>query len=158
MPYWKIKLGIIFAALLFAVPVVSAVEYEWKDGSGTTKSLADYKGKPVILHFWASWCPPCRSEMPEMQAWSKANKDVQIVIVSLDQDIEDAEAFLRSQGIDFPALRGDMAKAQGLGVRGLPTTLVIGGDSRIRKSHTGAVNWNNKIESEMILQAMMADS
>jgi len=154
MFYWKSKLTVLIAGLIISASPLFAVEYEWKDMSGAVKSLADYKGKPVVLHFWASWCPPCRTEMPTMEAWSKANSDVEMIIISLDRDIADAAAFLESKGIGFPALKGDMIKAGRLGVRGLPTTLVIGADSTIRKTRIGAVHWDQKAESEAILQAL----
>ena len=154
MTYWKSKLGMLMVGLMMFASPLFAVEFEWKDASGAVKTLADYKGKPVVLHFWASWCPPCRSEMPTMEAWSKANSDVEMIIVSLDRDITDAAAFLESKGIGFPALKGDMMKAQQLGVRGLPTTLVIGSDSEILKTRIGAIHWEDKSDSESILQAL----
>ncbi|MDT8376555.1 MAG: TlpA disulfide reductase family protein [Mariprofundaceae bacterium] len=158
MTYRKSKLGILIAGLIISASPLFAVEYEWKDTSGAVKSLADYKGKPVVLHFWATWCPPCRRELPEMDAWSKANSDVEVIVISLDRKIDAAAEFLESEGIGFPALKGDMAKAQRLGVRGLPTTLVIGPDSSIRKIRMGTVRWEDKTDSESILQALRSDS
>jgi thiol-disulfide isomerase/thioredoxin len=158
MAYWKSKLGILIAGLIISASPLFAVEYEWKDMSGAVKSLADYKGKPVVLHFWATWCQPCRRELPEMEAWSKANSDVEMIVVSLDRNIADAATFLESKGLSFPALKGDMIKAQRLGVRGLPTTLVIGADSSIRKIRIGAVHWEKKSDSDSILQALKSDS
>ena len=157
MSYWKSKLAIFVTCLVMSTSPLFAVEYEWTDIAGSVKSLADYKGKPVVLHFWASWCPPCRSEMPTMESWSKANSDVEMVIVSLDRDIADAIAFLESKGIGFPALKGDMIKAQRLGVRGLPTTLVIGADSTIIKTRIGALHWDEEVDSNSILQALKSD-
>ncbi|MFQ5335694.1 MAG: TlpA family protein disulfide reductase [Flavobacteriales bacterium] len=158
MAYWKSRLGILIAGLIISASPLFAVEYEWKDMSGAVKSLADYKGKPVVLHFWATWCPPCRRELPELEAWSKANSDVEMIIVSLDRDIADVAAFLKSKELSFPALKGDMVKAQRLGVRGLPTTLVIGSDSTVRKMHIGAVHWEKKSDGDSILQALKPDS
>ncbi|MES0371016.1 MAG: TlpA disulfide reductase family protein [Mariprofundaceae bacterium] len=158
MSYWKAKLGIVLALLLFSAPASFAAEYEWKDASGTVKSLADYKGESVVLHFWASWCPPCRTEMPEMEAWSREHPDVKMIIVSLDNNIANAQAFLDSKGIAFPALKGDMGRAQRLGVRGLPTTLVIGSESDIIKTRVGSLNWADQAASDEILQALKSDS
>ncbi len=158
MLYWKAKLGMLFALLLLAAPLSFAVEYEWKDSSGAVKSLADYRGKPVMLHFWASWCPPCRNELPELQAWSRAHADVKVIVVTLDRNIADAIAFLESREIGFPALQGDMMSAQRLGVRGLPATLVIGPDGTIRKTRIGAVQWDDEAESGSILQAFRSGS
>jgi len=150
----KNLLAMVFTLLLMAAPTAFAIEYEWKDSAGSVKSLADYKGKPIILHFWASWCPPCRNEMPELEAWSKEHGDVELVVVTLDRNINDAVAFLESKEIDFPALQGDMMRAQQLGVRGLPTTLVIGADSTIRKARTGAVKWDSAEDGGAILAAL----
>jgi thiol-disulfide isomerase/thioredoxin len=154
MTYWKSRLGILIAGLIISTSPLFAVEYEWKDMSGAVRSLADYKGKPVVLHFWATWCPPCRRELPEMEAWSKANSDVEMIIVSLDRNIADVAVFLESEGLSFPALKGDMVKAQRLGVRGLPTTLLIGPDSTILKMRIGAVQWGEKSDSDDILQVL----
>lgn len=158
MSYWKARLGIVFALLMLSMPVSFAAEYEWEDASGVVNSLAEYRGKPVVLHFWASWCPPCRTEMPEMEAWSREHPDVKMIIVSLDRNIADAQAFLDSKSIAFPALKGDMGSAQRLGVRGLPTTLVIGSDSDIKKTRTGSLNWADQAASDGILQALKSDS
>jgi len=158
MAYWKSRLGILIAGLIISASPLFAVEYEWEDMSGAVKSLADYKGKPVVLHFWATWCPPCRYELPELEAWRKANSEVEMIIVSLDRDIADVDRYLKSEGLSFPALKGDMVKAQRLGVRGLPTTLVIGPDSSIRIMRIGAMHWGGKSDSDSILQALKPDS
>lgn len=151
MRYKSMKLAMLATLLFAAAPVVSAVEYTWEDASGAVRTLADYKGKPVILHFWASWCPPCRGEMPELSAWSREHADVTLVVVALDREFADADAFLKSEQIGFPTLMGDMSGAMRLGARGLPTTLVIGPDSEIVKTRVGTVNWNGE-EGNAILQ------
>jgi len=157
MKFWKLRLFLTVTLFLSMAVPASAVEYEWSNLQGAVKSLADYKGKPVILHFWASWCPPCREEMPGLEAWSKANRDVKLIVITLDRNIDDAVAFLESKGIGFTALQGDMGSAQRLGVRGLPTTLVIGADSSIMKTRTGAVNWSGE-EGDSFLTLLAAGS
>jgi len=158
MAYWKSRLGILIAGLIISASPLFAVEYEWKDMSGAVKSLADYKGKPVVLHFWATWCPPCRRELPEMEAWSRAHSDVEVIVVSLDRNIANVARFLESEGLSFPALKGDMTKTQRLGVRGLPTTLLIGPDGNILKIRIGVVKWGEKSDSDSILQILKPDS
>ncbi len=157
MTYRNVKIGFIFIAMLFAAPSLFAAEYEWTDVQGAAKSLADYKGKPLLLHFWASWCPPCRKEMPELETWSREHRDVKLIVVTLDRDIDDAVAFLESKNISFTALKGDMGRAQRLGVRGLPTTVVIGADSSIVKTRTGVVDWNGG-EGASFLAALSPES
>jgi len=145
------KLATMIVLMMVAVPAASAIEFEWTDASGSVKSIADYKGKPVILHFWASWCPPCRGEMPELNAWSREHGDVALVVVALDREFADADAFLKSEKIGFPTLMGDMSAAMRLGARGLPTTLVIDSDSEIVKTRIGTVNWEGD-EGKAILK------
>lgn len=144
------------SALLMAGQAASAVEFEWSDASGSVKSLADYKGKPVILHFWASWCHPCREELPELEAWSRENADVTLLVVSVDRKFADADAYLKTEKIGFPALMGDMSAAMRLGARGLPTTLVIGPDSEIVMTRVGMVQWNGEGGSDILKVARPA--
>lgn len=148
-----LKAGFAAAFLLLISPVAQAADISWKDTDGTTKSLADYKGKPVVLHFWASWCPPCRGEMPGLQAWARANPDVTLIPVTLDNNINDAVAFLESKEIDFPALQASTADATRFGIRGLPTTVVIGADGKVRKSKIGAMHWDRAEDVKPLLQA-----
>jgi len=74
------------------------------------------------------------------------------VVVALDRKLADADAFLKSESIAFPALMGDMSAAMRLGARGLPTTLVIGADSEVIKTRVGTVNWSGD-EGKAILEA-----
>jgi len=145
---------LILAMLLVAAPAAFAAEYQWRDMEGNTHSLADFKGRPVLLHFWASWCPPCRYEMPELQAWSRQHPGVQLIPVSLDRSIGDAHEYLQAEGIAFPALHGDTMQASRLGVRGLPTTLVIRGDGSIQRMELGARPWSDKRFSDSILNEL----
>lgn len=158
MRFSTAKLAMVLALMMFTASPAFAIEFEWTDASGSVKSLADYKGKPIVLHFWASWCPPCRNEMPELEAWSKVHDDVELVVVTLDRNINDAIAFLDAKEIDFPALQGDMMRAQQLGIRGLPTTLVIGADSTIRRTRTGAVKWDSAEDGGAILAALRSEN
>jgi len=148
--------GAAILAVLMSISTAMAVEFKWANGDGTVQSLADYKGKPVILHFWASWCPPCRAEMPELLKWSRQHTDVKLVVITLDRNIADAEAFLNEAGMPFPPLQGKMSESQKLGVRGLPTTVVIGAGGDIVKTRVGAVNWSRSDDGGAILAAVQA--
>lgn len=136
MRYW-------IAALLMFVTWLpaQAAEFNWVDDSGTRHSLSDMEGKPVILHLWASWCPPCQSELPEFSSWLNAHPEINIIPVSLDENISDVSSFLLSQNIQIPALLSDSDQARSLGVRGLPTTLLIAADGSISQHHLGPRNW-----------------
>ncbi|MFQ5581590.1 MAG: TlpA family protein disulfide reductase [Mariprofundaceae bacterium] len=152
----KFKMLVIpaLAMLLLTVPPLFAVEYQWNDAKGATHSLADFKGKPVLLHFWASWCPPCRAEMPQLQAWSSQHPEVQLIPVSLDRSIANASEYLQVENITFPALHGDSSAASRMGVRGLPSTLIINADGSIRRTELGARPWSNRRFSQAILSGL----
>jgi len=143
---------ITFLAVLFvAVSSAHAVQYEWHDGKGTAYSLSGFQGKAVILHFWASWCAPCRVELPELAVWRAQHPEAPFAAISLDQNMADARNYLNHRHLRLPALVGDMGSAMQLGVRWLPTTIVIGEDGTIRQRLLGAQPWKNDEFSHEIL-------
>ena len=83
----------------------TAPDFELETLEGKKAKLSDYRGKKVILNFWASWCPPCREEMPEFQRIYSENKDKLVVVgVNLQESRENAEAFIEKLSITFPIL------------------------------------------------------
>ena len=141
--------------LLIGAPLQGeAAEYEWTDLQGKTTSLADYHGKPLILHFWASWCPPCRGEMPELTAWIKTHPETTLIAVSLDKEMSDIQKFLDTENIPLPALQGDKAGVVRLGIRGLPATLIIDADGEVLRQRVGAVAWSDPKASAAFLQGL----
>jgi len=145
---WNILLVMV---LLFAPLTAHSIEYQWVDAEGKQVHLSSLKGQPVILHFWASWCPPCRSEMPAMNHWVQQHPDVKVVMVSLDSNQENAAAFYAQKNIQQPLNMGDQRETMALGVRGLPTTLVIDADGNIKQRHLGDLNWADERVSLMVL-------
>ena len=128
-----------------------AADYVWENGAGDEVTLASKKGKPVILHFWASWCPPCRSEMPILNQWMKQHSDADVAVISLDREREAAEAFFAEKEIKLAVNMGDMGGASRLGVRGLPTTIVIGADGEVKKRYVGDLDWSDQSVSQEVL-------
>ncbi|TLS65752.1 TlpA family protein disulfide reductase [Mariprofundus erugo] len=131
-----------------------AVNFRWLDDKGTQHSLQEYRGKPVLVHFWASWCGPCRQEMPALTAWLKVHPEVTIIPVSLDNSIEDAQAFLDSHHFALAAQLTDSTQLQGLGARGLPTTLAIASDGSITARQTGTLPWEDQEFSDKVLNML----
>jgi cytochrome c biogenesis protein CcmG/thiol:disulfide interchange protein DsbE len=112
-------------------------------GSDGTGSLAQHKGKVVVLNVWASWCPPCRSEMPLLQRTHEKIAAQDALVLGVDsQDVsEDALKFLRDNDIDFPSLRDrDGEYANDLGVTALPETFLIDRDGKIAALRRGAID------------------
>lgn len=111
-------------------------------GEEGTGSLADHEGKVVVLNVWASWCPPCVSEMPLLQKTHDKIKSRGGLVLGIDtQDAqEDALEFLREKEIDFPSLRDrDREYGRSLGVSGYPETFLIDREGRIAALRRGPV-------------------
>lgn len=110
--------------------------------TGTTTSLADLRGKPLILNFWATWCRPCRAEMPALQATYERYGD-DLLIVGVDQGEAGAVVgpFLEEFGITFPVLLDEeMSVGRKYRILGLPTTFFIDSRGVIRQVHAGEIN------------------
>lgn len=109
---------------------------------GSTLTLADYRGKTVILNFWASWCPPCRAEMPGLYQYYREHQDEGLVMIAVNvgESRDIAEAFIQENGFDFPvALDPYSEVADQFGISSLPVTVVIGQDGEIKYQHLGLI-------------------
>jgi len=148
---WISRAAITAALMFFAWIPAQATELQWLDHGGKMHSLEEYKGKAVLVHFWASWCGPCRHEMPLLTAWLKKHPDVTIIPVSLDDNMEDAQHFLSENHFDLPAQLTDSSQAMALGARGLPTTLLLAADGSITARQIGALPWDEKEFSDTVL-------
>jgi peroxiredoxin len=105
-----------------------APEFALVGMDGQTVRLADLKGQPVVLNFWATWCPPCQAEMPALQALTDAyaGRGVTVLGVNQAEGADQVRGFLQSKGIDFPVvLDADAGVSQAYRVRSLPTTFFI---------------------------------
>jgi peroxiredoxin len=107
-----------------------APSFALNNPAGETTRLEDLRGQVVVLNFWASWCPPCKAEMPDLEAAYKANRDEGLVILGINSTFQDspeaALSFADAQGVTFPILldRTGEVSRQYL-VRALPTTFFI---------------------------------
>ena len=106
-------------------------EFEFKAEDGVSRSLADYRGQFVLVNVWATWCPPCRKEMPALDRLKKAlaaNPDINVIAISVDRaPIAQVRAFYTQYEIKYlPLLQGDEDEVMSaLRVGGLPTTLLL---------------------------------
>ena len=106
-------------------------------------SLADYRGKVVVLNFWASWCEPCRGEAPALEEFHRANEDrVTVLGINLDDATDDAIAFVREFGLTYPQLRdGDgRERRDAYGMTGFPESFVVDPEGRIALIRRGPVD------------------
>lgn len=103
------------------------------------------KGKVVVLHFWATWCPPCREEFPAFARYAEEARrkgDAVVIAVSLDQTAEPVPAFVRKAGGAFPVYMDDGAFSSAAGVSVIPTTVVLDRQGRVALRQEGAARWD----------------
>ena len=127
-----------------------------------TKTLADYRGQVVLLNVWATWCGPCRVEMPSIEALHRAYgaDGLHIVAVSIDDAGQEKAVrdFAHELGLTFEILHdptGDIQKSYQ--TTGVPETFVIGPDGVIRKKIIGAADWNSPANRALVAQ-LLADA
>ncbi|HDL65102.1 MAG TPA: TlpA family protein disulfide reductase [Proteobacteria bacterium] len=118
-----------------------APDFNLKKLEGGTIKLSDYRGKVIILDFWATWCPPCRKEIPDFVELQKEYGDKGLIIlgISLDQNPKQAlPAFIKKYKVNYPILLtdGKVDKSYG-GVTGIPTTFIIDRKGEIYKHYVG---------------------
>lgn len=131
---------------LVRLPWVEAPDFSLQDMEGNTHNLARYKGKPVIVNFWASWCPSCRKEMPSMnRAWNKIKDEgIAMIAVNVAEDRESVESFLQAVPVDFPVLLDtDSQTAESWPVRGLPMTFVLDPQGKLVFRAIGSREWDD---------------
>lgn len=120
----------------------SAPIFDLRTDLGAPASLARYRGKIVVMNLWASWCPPCRAEMPDLQrlAQQYASHGVVVVGVNQGESAQRAAAFARSLGIRFPIWIDDQQRyGRVYAALGLPTTVIIGRDGVVVQGFDGAL-------------------
>jgi cytochrome c biogenesis protein CcmG, thiol:disulfide interchange protein DsbE len=106
-------------------------------------SLAAYRGKVVLLNYWASWCGPCRQEAPLLQRWQQRMQQHGGTVLGIDVlDVTgDARGFVRKYGLTYPILRDGSGSSQAaLGILAYPESFVIGRDGRIAAARRGVVD------------------
>lgn len=172
---WTIVLGIValLAVLLaaathylgdelFPVSVGSAappMQATTVDGTNRTKSLADYKGKVVLLNVWATWCEPCRVEMPSIEKLHRVYgpQGLAVVAVSVDDaGMEDrVRDFAKELGITFEILHDpSRTTSANYQITGYPETFIIARDGTIRKKVIGAADWSSEANRALIRELL----
>ena len=127
-----------------------APDFEMRYADGRRVRLSDLRGQPVIINFWASWCPPCREEAPILQQFAARHAGGDVVLLGIDVwDKEpDARAFLAEFGLTYPnALDVEGSVSIEYGVSGVPETYVIGPDGRLLGKYTGPVESVDHLEA-----------
>jgi peroxiredoxin len=137
----------------------SAPSFTLQDLKGNQISLSDFKGKVVVLDFWATWCPPCVKEIPHFIELYKQYKDQGFAMVGISVDREGisvVKSFTRKYQINYPILMtdGQVQKAYG-GIPSIPTTFVIDSAGNIRRKYVG---YRDKAVFEADIKALLAEA
>ena len=120
----------------------TAYDFYLEDMDGNFVSLSDFRGKKVFLNFWASWCPPCRVEMPHLQEFAEENEDVVVLgvnVTSSESSLDNVKGFVDEFGLTFPNLYGTDDITNLYDVEFLPTSYFIDSNGVVNESVIGTV-------------------
>lgn len=124
----------------------SALNFTVTDGEGKEVRLSDFFGKPIVLNFWASWCPPCKSELPDFEdAYKKYGGKVTFLMVNVTDNrretVEVAKSYISSQGYTFPVYYDTKYEASyKLGISSIPQTFFLDRDGNVVAKATGLIS------------------
>jgi len=124
-----------------------AFEFSLLDTEGKRHLLKQYRGKVVLLNFWATWCPPCRFELPSMErAYKKfKNKNIEILAINIGEDADTIFTFTADYPVSFPLLMDlDSKIINQYPVIGLPTTFIVDTQGHLRYRAVGTRNWDDE--------------
>jgi thiol-disulfide isomerase/thioredoxin len=115
-----------------------------QDVSGNTVDLQQFKGKKVFVNLWATWCPPCRAEMPSIEKlYQAADKEkAQFVMLSLDNDFESARKYVQDKKLDLPIFYPASDLPPLFTVNGIPTTFIFNEDGKLIDKREGSDNYD----------------
>ena len=127
--------------LAFAALPAASADFRLTDSDGKLHRLIDYRGKWVIVNFWATWCPPCLEEIPDLVAVTESRKDVQVFGVAMEfQDSKQVLQFAEGMFVNYPIVLGDRNTADQVGkVQGLPTTFIYDPQGKLAVRHVGKI-------------------
>ncbi len=135
-----------------ALPPLQALDLQ-----GKTWRLAELRGRAVLLNFWATWCPPCRAEMPSLQQLAEiyGPEQLQVLALNVGEGPRRINQYLQSSGLDLTVLldpRSEIARAWGANT--LPTTYLIDSEGRLRYRLRGEVDWASR-EAQALIEPLL---
>ena len=131
----------LLVASLWSQAQAEPLDFTLNDLAGKPVSLSDFRGRWVIVNFWASWCSPCIRELPELVKFQAENADVQVIGINFEESTPDeASAFLAPFAVNFPNLKiGNTPLEPFEPLEGLPTTAILDPAGEIVERHMGPV-------------------
>ena len=137
--------GLFKAEIKKEVPATNPISFSFRDEKGNTVSIANLKGKVVFINFWATWCPPCRAEMPSLNdLYNQFRNDDQFVFVFLNEDNDPAKAatYLQNNSFAMPLVNSAGSMPPEIYSGTLPTTVILNTEGKIVYKHEGLAKYN----------------
>ncbi len=120
-----------------------APNFDLKAVDGSPVSLAEHRGKPVVIDFWATWCVPCIYQVPELNAFWEIHRGAgDVAVIGIAVDVEGASVvapWIEEEGVEYQIAIGDESLAREFGVMGFPTLAIINSDGNIDSLHVGLI-------------------
>ena len=133
---------------------------KFQDIDGKIVDLGDLKGKVIFLNFWATWCPPCRAEMPSInKLYQRYKKDPHIVFIfaDADGDLKKSVKFMQNRKYEFPVFQASSKIPEQIFAGALPTTVVFDKQGRLSLHHEGIANYADKKIADFLDQLIASD-
>ena len=135
----------------------AAPKWELEDLNGEKVKLSDFKGKVVLLNFWATWCPPCRKKIPDLIDLHKTYKDKGFAVIGVSIDEQGAaivRPFVNRVGVNYPILLGSESVVNAYGIEPIPATFLIDRHGRVAAHHIG---FTEKVIFESEIVTLLAE-
>jgi len=135
---------VVMLLLCFSTAFARSVDFSYPDLDGKTHRLSDYRGKWVVVNYWATWCPPCLEELPELEIFHDAHKDRDALVLGLNMEdigLQKLRDFVEEQFLSYPVLRVGSHPDLPLGrVPGLPTTFLVSPEGEVVARQVGPID------------------
>lgn len=152
----------IFTPDIEAAPPIPDFNYNgmFTSMEGEPVYLNNYQGKTLFINLWATWCPPCRAEMPHIEALYKKVKEkenLEFLMIALDEDFGKSKRFITQKNFSFPVVHVSQGLNASLQSQSIPTTLVVDPSGKIVFYHEGMSNFNTKEFEDFLLSTTQGD-
>jgi len=131
-----------------------SIDYEWSAVAldGSEAAMGQYEGQPALFNVWATWCPPCRAEMPSIQRLYEevGDEGIAVVTLSVDESADEVREYLDKNGFDMPSFMLGSAYPDALETNSIPLTIIVAGDGSVRMRHVGSNEWDSDEVVELL--------